>query len=90
MTRPTQITTTDIELAAALMTATSRRPLTIYPGRELVEFTFPVNEITEAVTMKYASSTLFQEVRRLANSRSWLYRQCRDVARSGMGVTYEN
>lgn len=82
------IITSDIELAAALMTATNKRPVGISPGRELVEFTFPANEITEAVMMKYAAGTLFQEVRRLAGSRSWIYRQCRDVARSGAGVTY--
>ncbi|MDY0301426.1 MAG: hypothetical protein RBQ99_07575 [Trichlorobacter sp.] len=87
MTRPL-ITTTDIELAAALMNATNKKPESIHPGEQLVEFTFPTNEITEAVTMKYATSTLCQDVRRLANSRKWLYRQCRDVARSGVGVTY--
>ncbi len=89
MARPEKITTSDIELAAALMTATNNKPVSIHLGKALVEFTFPVNEITEAVMMKYASSTLCQEVRRLANNRTWLYRQCRSVANSGVGVTYE-
>lgn len=90
MTRPEKITTYDIELAAALMTATQKRPVCIFPGPELVEFTFPANDISESVIMKYAACTLLQDVRRLAKNRSWLYRQCRDVARSGVGVTYEN
>lgn len=89
MTRPEIITTSDIELAAALMTATNKKPVSIRPGKALVEFSFSANEITQAVTIKYATSTLCQEVRRLANNRTWLYRQCRSVANSGVGVTYE-
>lgn len=88
MTRPAQIITSEIELAAAIMTATNTKPVSITPGRELVEFTFPSNEITEAIAIKYASCSLFQEVRRLANNRSWLYRQIREVTRTGAGVMY--
>jgi hypothetical protein len=88
MKRHENIITTDIELAAALMTATNKKPFNIRPGKELVEFSYPNNEITSEATMKYATSTLCQEVRRLATCRTWLYRQVRDVARSGREVTY--
>jgi hypothetical protein len=88
MTRPAQIITSEIELVAAIMTATNTKPVSITPGRELVEFTFPSNENTESVAIKYASCSLFHEFRRLANNRSWLYRQIREVARSGAGVKY--
>ncbi len=80
MTRHEEIRTTDINLAASIMTATNRRPTHITAGLELVEFTFPADETAKAVTLEYAAGNLMQEVRRLAANRSWLYRQVRSVA----------
>jgi len=84
--RTTDLETTDIELASAIMTAAGRKPAAIRPGKELVEFLFPMNEITQAVAIRYAAGTLFQDVRRLANNRRWLYQQVRAVAASGKEV----
>lgn len=74
--RPIDFKTTDIELAAALMTC-GQRPGKIAPGPELVEFHFRHDERLHEVALQYAAGTLVLEVRRLANSRSWLYRQVR-------------
>lgn len=86
MTRHEEIRTTDINLAASIMTATNRKPVEIAKGRELVEFTFPADETTKAVALEYAAGNLMQEVRRLAANRSWLYRQTRAVANDGREV----
>ncbi len=80
--RPLEFTTTDIELAAALMVALDRKPV-IQPGVDLVEFTFPMTAATESVITKYAAGNLVQEVRRLANYRGWLYRRIREVKLTG-------
>ncbi len=64
MTRHEEIRTTDINLAASIMTATNRRPTHITAGLELVEFTFPADETAKAVTLEYAAGNLMQEVRR--------------------------
>lgn len=89
MTRPVNITTSDIDLAAALMTATGKPPILIFPGAEHVEFTFPSTEISVEVERKYSSSTLFQNVSRLTKNRAWICRQSRKVANTG-GVAYAN
>lgn len=81
--RNEDFTTTDFELAAALMVALNAKPAKICPGKELVEFTFPRTETTEAVITKYDSGSLMQEVRRLAGYRSWLHRQGQEVALTG-------
>lgn len=78
--------TTDIELSACIMTALNRKPMEIVPGVDLVEFIFPSDETVQEVALKYAAGRLVQEVRRLAANRSWLYRQTREVARTGQGV----
>ena len=80
MTRPSDFKTTDIELAAALMTS-GQRPEMIAPGAELVEFHFPNNDRVREVAVQYAAGTLCLEVRKLANSRSWLYRQVKKAGR---------
>lgn len=77
--------THDIELAAALMTA-GQKPRKIAPGEKLIEFSFPANETVHSVALKYAAGNLFQEVRRLAAHRRWLYRQIREVANTGREV----
>ncbi|WP_243373611.1 hypothetical protein [Geotalea sp. SG265] len=86
MTRLEDFKTTDIELAAAIMTASKAKPLAIIPGLDLVEFVFPDDETTQAVIRKYAAGTLFQEVRRLAAHRKWLYRQIKEVEKKGREV----
>jgi hypothetical protein len=85
MTRPNEFKTTDIELAAALMTSGSK-PIRIAPGRDLVEFFFCNDDEVQNLTMQYASGTLCLEVRRLANSRGWLYRQVKEIGRTGREV----
>ncbi len=87
MVRSSDFQTTDIELAAALMTC-GQRPEMIAPGAELVEFHFPNNDKVREIAVQYAAGTLCLEVRKLANSRSWLYRQVREISRSGQGVNH--
>ena len=82
--RHEEIRTTDLNLAASIMTATNHKP-TVTAGRDLVEFTFPADEATKAVAVEYATGTLMQEVRRLAVNRTWLYRQTREVGRTCRG-----
>lgn len=86
MLRHEDFKTHDIELAAALMTATGQKPRKIAPGNKLIEFIFPANEIVHSVVLKYAAGNLFQEVRRLAAHRRWLYRQIREVENTGREV----
>ncbi|GAB7026026.1 hypothetical protein [Geotalea toluenoxydans] len=86
MTRHEDFRTSDIELAAALMTATNRKPLAIMPGVELVEFIFPGDEVVQSVVMKYAAGRLILEVKRLAANRTWLYRQVQQVKKRGSEV----
>lgn len=89
MNRSECITTTDLNLAAALMTATNTHPVKIYPGNDFVAFDFQSNERTEAVMVKYAAGTLVLNVRRLGRCRLWLDRKCRVVASNGIEVMYE-
>lgn len=86
--RQSDFTTTDIDLAAAIMTATGKKPLAIRPGVQLVEFVFPDDETTQAVIKRYAGNSLLQDVRRFGAHRAWLYRQARDVARGGFEVRH--
>jgi len=85
MNRPSEFTTSDIELAACFLTAGGKLSR-IIPGRELVEFVFPLTEITREIAIEYAAGDLCQKVRLLARNRSWLYRQIREVARTGREV----
>lgn len=78
-TRPSDFKTTDIELAAALMTCGQRPEIT--PGAELVEFHFRNDDRVREIAVQYAAGTLCLEVRKLANSRSWLYRQVKKAGR---------
>lgn len=86
MTRSNEFKTVDIELAAALV-ASGQEPQGIVPGGRLVEFIFPNNEAVKDIALGYAAGTLCLEVRRVANSRSWLYRQVKEVTRTGREVT---
>ena len=80
MQRSLEFKTIDIELAAALMVATDAKPRRILPGVKLVEFVFDEDDVVRDTIFRYSSGTLLQEVRRLANCRSWLYRQTREVS----------
>lgn len=84
--RPSDFKTTDIKLSAAIMTATGKKPQLIRPGRELIEFVFPMNDDVETVVMKYSSGSLMQEVQRLFNNHSWLYRQIREFDHVGRDI----
>ncbi|QXE86613.1 hypothetical protein KP003_20050 [Geomonas nitrogeniifigens] len=78
MTRSTS--TKDIDLCAAIMTATDRIPSILrQSGQALVSFEFKDNEETRAVIMAYATGELMQPVKRFAACRAWLYRQARGV-----------
>lgn len=78
MLRPTDFETTDIDLAAAIMTATGERPeISRDPGRGLGVFHFPAVDAVHAVALSYASGELALPVRRFAACRAWLYRQVR-------------
>lgn len=86
--RNEEFSTTNIELAAALMTATNKRPLAIRAGVEFGEIVFPASEAIQAVITRYATGTLMQEVRRLAGNRSWLNLQLRQLDREGKEMRY--
>jgi len=79
--RPTEFyQTTDIDLAAAIMTATGRQPeMYRQPGQSLVSFEFTNDETIIAVVMAYSGGELAQPVKRFAACRAWLYRQARGV-----------
>lgn len=80
MTRQPAFTTQDIDIAAAIMTATGQQPeIFRQPDHDLASFEFPANETVQAVVMAYASGELMQPVKRFAACRSWLYRQARLV-----------
>lgn len=78
MTRQTEFQTTDLDLSAAIMTATGRQPHILQvSGQPLVSFQFPNDETTMAIVISYASGDLVQPVKRFAACRTWLYRQAR-------------
>jgi len=85
LTRRDEFKTVDIELASALMTS-GIRPCRIAPGENLVEFHFHNIDDVQGIALEYASGTLCLQVRKLANSRSWLYRQIREVSKTGREV----
>jgi hypothetical protein len=74
MARPTE--TTDLDLAAAIMTATDRQPTVILqPGKPLATFEFTDDEFTRTIIIAYATGELVQPVKRFAACRAWLFRQ---------------
>lgn len=72
----TIFTTTDIDLAAAIIAATGVEPDMHQkkPG-DLATFTFPDDPPTRSIILKFAAGDLILDVRRFANRRAWLYRQ---------------
>lgn len=75
-----EFSTTDINLAAAIMTATGRHP-EIYrqPGHSLVAFEFPDDQPTRNIIFVYAGGELSLPVKQFAACRSALYREARRV-----------
>lgn len=83
--RPREFKTTDIDLAASIITATNIRPANIEPGA-LVVFIFPAEKAVKSLAAEYASGLLMLEVRRQAHNRAWLYRQIRHMKTIGREV----
>ncbi len=82
MERQTEFQTTDLDLAAAIMTATGHQPqVTRHTGNPLLSFQFPQNEDTMSIVVSYAGGDLVLPARRFAACRSWLYRKAKGVAR---------
>lgn len=82
MYRPTEIQTTEIDLAAVYMAATGKEPLIFWEkGVELVKFIIPINEETNRIMVEYATGTLCLNVRKYASCRNSLYRRVKAVAR---------
>lgn len=82
MTRSTEFQTSEIDLAAAIMTATGRQPEVFQqPGRPLITFEFPDDVPTRTTIISYAIGELVQPVKRFADCRAWLYRQAKAVTR---------
>lgn len=82
MTRPLEFQTEDIDLAAAIMTATGRQPEIFQQlGRSLVCFEFSDDEATRSTIIAYASGDLVQRVKQFSACRAWLYRQARVMLR---------
>jgi hypothetical protein len=74
----TEFSTEDLDLAAAIVTATRKRPRVCkHTDRQLVTFIFPNDEPTQAVILAYAGGTLIQNVRKFAACRFQLYRLAR-------------
>ena len=79
-TRPAESQTSDIDLSAAIMTATGRKPAIFrQPGQALVSFEFKDDDESRAVIIAYATGELVQPVKRFAACRAWLYRQAKGV-----------
>ena len=83
--RPREFKTTDIDLAASIITATNTRPVRIETG-DLVIFIFPAEPAVKSLAAEYASGLLMLEVRRQAHNRAWLYRQIRQMKTIGYEV----
>jgi hypothetical protein len=84
-----QITTNDIDLAAAVMTLTEHQPTLEpgrVPGRDLVEIIFPATDEIRLIAQRYATGELLAPVKRLARMRTTLYRYIKEVERQGRGV----
>ena len=72
--------TSELDLAAAIMTGTGRQPEVFQqPGRPLVTFEFPADEATLMIIMAFAGGELVQPVKSFAGCRAWLYRRAREV-----------
>lgn len=80
MTRHQPFETSELPIAAAIMTATDRQPEVFrQPGRPLVIFEFPDDELTRNIVLAYVSGDLCLPVKRFEQRRSWLYRRAKEV-----------
>jgi hypothetical protein len=80
------ITTDDPDAVAAVMFATDAT-CTIYPGRELVEFSVPATpEVREALAA-YATGELTGSLREFAKHRTTLIKYIQQVRKLGKAVT---
>lgn len=70
--------TQEIDLAAAIITATGVEP-DMHPVGALVSFTFPDDSTTKRVVLDFVSGRLILDVKRFAYRRSWLYRQVSSI-----------
>jgi len=82
MARLTEFQTSDLDLAAAIMSVTGKQPeIFRQPGREFISFEFPDDEVIRRIIIDYAGGELVKPVRRFAACRSWLYRKVKDCVR---------
>ena len=78
MSRP--ISTQDIELAAAYMTATGEQPEIIFEdGAKLVTFGLPSNDITINLLNRYATGELSLNIKRFTSCRNFLFKKLKGV-----------
>jgi len=76
----TEFSTVDLDLAAAIMTATDKQPEVFQqPGQSLVSFEFPYDKPTQTTILAYSGGELVQPVKRFAACRAWLYRRAKGV-----------
>ena len=83
--RPKEFKTSDIDLSAAVMTATGILPDIELPGSsdsDLVEFAFPDTDQVQKIVLRYAASSLSLPVDRFARKRSWLFKRMRKAIES--------
>lgn len=79
------LTTTDLDLMAAIMAATGRTPsVYLQPGASLAVAELHLDETAESAVVDYAAATLVVNARRYAACRAFLYRETRRVCRSGI------
>lgn len=82
MTRHQKFETTELPIAAAVMTVTERVPAILRkPDCSLVSFEFPDDELTRKIVLSFVSGNLCLSVKRYEQARSWLYRRAREVQR---------
>lgn len=78
MTRPIEFKTVEIDLAAAIMTATGDKP-EIRPTSQLMEFIFCSSDARE-IAADFASGFLMQPVKKFAACRNLLWKQIKGGA----------
>lgn len=80
MTRPAEFQTEDLDLVAAIMTATGREPVMYRKaGTNLITFEVAEDEQARAILLAYATGELILPVKRFAACRAWLYRKAKGV-----------
>lgn len=78
------LTTTDLDLMAAVMAATGRTPsVYLQPGATLAVVELPIEEAVDNIIIQYAAGTLLVNARRFATCRGYLHREIRRVCRGG-------